>query len=647
MPGCVYVVFCMDTEGPCDDPKLPDLLGSWPKVDAAMDKLFSPDFRFAHLDHFGESPRFGWFFLNWTGFHTNPVNRDFGFHKVRDHYLARWGEAILSFGDEEGWHYHHPDASQVGNVWGLDWSILPEYDQILSRQILERSYFPVSYRAGGTIMDPVSSRWIDKWFPIDYTNRAPIDVPGLVDWSTGVSDWSLYHPDPEDFRKPGAGRRRMVRCLDLATKYYVLPEEEIAKAFQQAENGKDAILAVFEHDYRDILPRIQEFQQRLDSVSADHPGVPWKYSAPVEAVRKYLTAGKPRALRMDASQNGNQVDIWSSSPLFQSLPWVALQTEDGEVTHVEEGIERLDVNAWRLTLPEGKQVDRLGIAGSTDLGEADVTVLSPPTGKVYSFLDRVTDAHPAFPNVIWEHSKYYPELCIARAHSQCEEMDSVRQAADLLKPVLAKGDSVLDVGCAAGHAWYTFRDLGVQYSGIDSSTLAIPIGRQLLTNDGGHRPHLRQMPLEQLPADETYDAVMCLSTLYYFPMYHQPLEIMARAASRYLVIRSSFGPENEIRYLPDVLLEPGFDTMRSHFNIFSKDEVQIFLEEMGFKITWVPDWRQEERLSGQIEEVGGLPLPVEFLFAERVSKGQTREEMLGPKLTGIADAWHAQRGRPS
>ena len=44
-------------------------------------------------------------------------------------------------------------------------------------------------------------------------------------------------------------------------------------------------------------------------------------------------------------------------------------------------------------------------------------------------------------------------------------------------------------------------------------------------------------PLEELPVDERYDAVVSLSTLLYFPDFHQPLEAMARAARRLLVVR--------------------------------------------------------------------------------------------------------------
>ena len=94
----VHIVFCMDTEGPCDDPKNSDLLKNWKAVDKAMDKLFSNKFRNYKPDYLGNNFKIGWFFLTWTGFKTNPRGRDFGYHKVRDHYIKRWGEKINNYG---------------------------------------------------------------------------------------------------------------------------------------------------------------------------------------------------------------------------------------------------------------------------------------------------------------------------------------------------------------------------------------------------------------------------------------------------------------------------------------------------------------------------------------------------------------------
>ena len=53
----VYVVVCMDTEGPCADPANPGLLATWDEVDAAADRLFDPSFRRRFPDPGGGSLR--------------------------------------------------------------------------------------------------------------------------------------------------------------------------------------------------------------------------------------------------------------------------------------------------------------------------------------------------------------------------------------------------------------------------------------------------------------------------------------------------------------------------------------------------------------------------------------------------------------
>jgi hypothetical protein len=57
--------------------------------------------------------------------------------------------------------------------------------------------------------------------------------------------------------------------------------------------------------------------------------------------------------------------------------------------------------------------------------------------------------------------------------------------------------------------------------------------------------------------------------------------------------------------------------MRAYFSIFSRGEVEAFLGAEGFNVEWLPDRRQQERFGGEPEVVGGIPLPYEFLLAER------------------------------
>ncbi|HAF75889.1 MAG TPA: hypothetical protein DCG42_01080, partial [Maribacter sp.] len=277
----------MDTEGPCNDPGNNELLKDWNTVDIAMDKLFNRDFRSHMVDSFGGHFKIGWFFLNWTGFITNPRGRSFGYHKVRDHYINRWGDLIKNYGDEHCWHYHHPPASGVGNEWSSEWSSSEEYKNIISRQIIERKWFPTCFRAGGTIMGSELSNWVDKWFPFDYSNRAPLKF-NEMDWSDGLSEWRPYRPNPTRFKYEGNGKRYIARCMDLKTGLYETSQKDIIQAFEEASMNGTSIVSVFDHDYRDIKNRIITLMENISSISKQYPNVDWEYSAPSNAIIKSL-----------------------------------------------------------------------------------------------------------------------------------------------------------------------------------------------------------------------------------------------------------------------------------------------------------------------------------------------------------------------
>jgi hypothetical protein len=104
-----------------------------------------------------------------------------------------------------------------------------------------------------------------------------------------------------------------------------------------------------------------------------------------------------------------------------------VRTPDGAVRHVEEGLVRLDETRWRWTPPQGVEWDRLGVAGSTDLGASAVAVVDQATAPARcSFASAPSPA--ARPGSVWDHSKLLVEQSVARAAGEAPEMDDARQA---------------------------------------------------------------------------------------------------------------------------------------------------------------------------------------------------------------------------
>jgi hypothetical protein len=112
----------------------------------------------------------------------------------------------------------------------------------------------------------------------------------------------------------------MARCLDLMTGVHHLTEADVEAAFSRARDGRPAILAGFDHDYRDIAQRLDDFRELVATVAGRNSGVPWRHAAPVEAVCNYLDVPAPPRLELDAAVHGGDLHIRASAPLFQSLP---------------------------------------------------------------------------------------------------------------------------------------------------------------------------------------------------------------------------------------------------------------------------------------------------------------------------------------
>lgn len=214
---------------------------------------------------------------------------------------------------------------------------------------------------------------------------------------------------------------------------------------------------------------------------------------------------------------------------------------------------------------------------------------------------------------IWEHSETVRALYSARARDEAEEMTCAAQAVDLLSPLVAEGDSLLDVGCGSGYLFHSLRrrDVQVHYHGIDASPALIEIGREALAPYGLPVDRLQVLRIEDLAGSA--DHVVCMNVLSNIDNYHRPLERLLQTARRSLILRESLGEGSSYSYVRDDFLDPGVD-LRVHVNRYDRREVMAFVESYGFSVRHVLD----ERTQGEPELVIGHPHHWTFLVAERV-----------------------------
>ncbi len=352
----------MDTEGPCYDPNRKELLKNWQEVDIAMSKLFSLNFRNKFKDSFNGTIKFGWFFLNWTGFKENPRRRDLGYHKIRDYYLKKYSKEMLDFKDEQCWHYHHPHKSKIANQWGFDWKTSNEYENIISRQIIDRNWFPVSFRAGGTIMHKQLSEWVDQWFPIDFSNRSPIKCPEM-DWSDGIMSWKPYKPSKINFKKKGFSKRYLARSVDLNSRVYKIQDKDIYQAFNEVRDNELSVISVFDHDYRDIENSIINFLKRFVEISKEYKNIKWEFSTPQNV---FKSLNKNYKIEVKTKLNSNIFNIYTSLEIYQNQPWVCAKLKNGEIVNLTKKIKKISNKKWSINLEKNKDLFKIIAVALTD-----------------------------------------------------------------------------------------------------------------------------------------------------------------------------------------------------------------------------------------------------------------------------------------
>jgi len=214
----------------------------------------------------------------------------------------------------------------------------------------------------------------------------------------------------------------------------------------------------------------------------------------------------------------------------------------------------------------------------------------------------------------WANDAGTLDLYRRRCRKEAEEMTCAAQAAEVLGPLVAPGESLLDAGCGGGYYWWSFADRGAEldWHGIDYTPEMIELARSELAPRAGLE--LERFTLGAIEdVDGTYDNVLCFNVLTNSPHYAQPLERLLGAARKRILLRESMGGELIVRYTPDPYLDEGKRHIRVYHNTYPIDEVQAFIEEHGFRVTRIRD----ERTGDGTEMVVDIPHEWRILLAER------------------------------
>jgi hypothetical protein len=383
------------------DPHLLAYNDTWDKVDAMLAELMDESFRTRVRDSLGYGWIYNWFCVDHVDYDSNPRRRDIGYHNIFEHYRQMIRDTDS---DRDGLHFHyHPhsfrrEAHRCATHW---WSSSDSLQQILSRRVIDHHWFPSAHRPGFHVIRPDSHWFLEQHIPFDFSNQAMAGTGldsaqfGLSggrfgDWRRAPATWAPYHPSADDYQVPGNCRRWIARCLNVGTRYRLLQEQDVRQAFQEAAEGRPAILAITNHDFRNMGPDVDATRELLQRVAADFPGVPFLYSEAVRAMRSALNlpAQPPCELdltiqRVDSSTH--VLEVCSPTPTFGPQPWLALKTVGGTY-HSDNFDTDRPFHKWQYVFDDEtfplSAVEAIGVAANNSFGTATVALLDPTTAKV-------------------------------------------------------------------------------------------------------------------------------------------------------------------------------------------------------------------------------------------------------------------------
>lgn len=383
------------------DPHLLAYNDTWDKIDVMLAELMSDSFRMQVRDSVGAGWIDNWFCVDHVDYDLNPRRRDMGYHNIFEHYGRRIRETGSS---QDGLHFHyHPhsfrrEAHRCATHW---WSSSDSLHQILSRRIIDHHWFPAANRPGFHVIRPDSHWFLEQHIPFDFSNQAMVDDGvdaaqlGLFggrfgDWRRAPATWEPYHPSSDDYQVPGNSRRWIARCLNVGTRYRLLDEKDVRQAFKEAKEGKPVILAITNHDFRNMGPDVNAVRELLQRVAYDFPDVPFLFSEAVTAMRSALKIPPlppcELELAMQTVNNSAHVlKVQSTTPTFGPQPWLALRTLEGTYHY-----DNFDIDApfhqWQYVFDEEtvplSAVDAIGVAANNAFGATTVVVMNPATGKI-------------------------------------------------------------------------------------------------------------------------------------------------------------------------------------------------------------------------------------------------------------------------
>ena len=364
----------------------------WSYLDAMLDNLTSKEFRQKYADPNGNGWQYTWFIMDHVDYEDNPRSKITGYNSIWNHYKEYYRLHCIEE-DEFQWHVHPANAYNSGNHCGVSYWNSPHVLQSLCHRLIDGGVFPLAFRAGFHT-ERADSHWLlEQYIPFDFSNQAiktakvedkQIDLAGgrFGDWRRARSDWGWYHPSHSDYQTVGTCNRIIFRCLNVGTRLRLITQEEVDKAFQRAGEGKDTILAFCDHDFREIKYDVEEVFDYVKCSASKFPDVAWENATAAHAAKK-VTGIRYEEINIiteteQIGRNRVKINIETNIESFGIQPFFAIKMR-GNIYRAEQLDIQIPYKKWSYVFDDdtiyADDIELIGIATNSKCGSGALIVI--------------------------------------------------------------------------------------------------------------------------------------------------------------------------------------------------------------------------------------------------------------------------------
>jgi ubiquinone/menaquinone biosynthesis C-methylase UbiE len=195
---------------------------------------------------------------------------------------------------------------------------------------------------------------------------------------------------------------------------------------------------------------------------------------------------------------------------------------------------------------------------------------------------------------LWDQVPHYGDTLYKRATGELDEMESSKSLARFLKKYYQTNDTVLDVGCGAGHYLRSLRahlDPQINYTGADATEYYIHLARKAYPDVTFFQEDIHNLSFK----DAAYDMVLCNNVILHLPAPpSKAISELMRVAKKYAVIRTLMSESTYIIKRPytkdelvnseniseaDLIDEAGEPVQFGYFNMYNKTYIEALVKK--------------------------------------------------------------------